>query len=157
MRALGRLAAAYAVWAADAKTTVVSVDTRADSFINRIRLNSAAGYEPSGGAGGGAGAAADSGGAAAGVGGTTLRASGEAWRAALTRVRELGANPAIVRDLLKLWSPSPGAACSTAHGILPSLPHSTPLSTATARALGRRCLMAAGRDADLPPPPLPSQ
>ena len=31
MRALGRLAAAYAVWAADAKTTVVSVDTRADS------------------------------------------------------------------------------------------------------------------------------
>ena len=102
MRALGRLAAAYAVWAADAKTTVVSVDTRADSFINRIRLNSAAGYEPSGGGGGGAGAAADGGAAAAGVGGTTLRASGEAWRAALTRVRELRENPAIVRDLLKL-------------------------------------------------------
>ena len=153
MRALGRLAAAYAVWAADAKTTVASVDTRADSFINRIRLNSAAGYEPSGGAGGGAGAAADSGGAAAGVGGTTLRASGEAWRAALTRVRELGANPAIVRDLLKLVA-KPGhdpldmldVALTGATTACPERE-----STALSRMLGTGKINAAALDARLAP------
>ena len=51
MRVLGRLAAPYAVWAADAKTKIASVDARADNFINRVRLNGAVGCEPGGGAG----------------------------------------------------------------------------------------------------------
>ena len=153
MRALGRLAAAYAVWAADAKTTVASVDTRADSFINRIRLNSAAGYEPSGGAGGGAGAAADSGGAAAGVGGTTLRASGEAWRAALTRVRELGANPAIVRDLLKLVAKPGHDPLDMLDVALTGKTTTCPEreSTALSRMLGTGKINAAALDARLAP------
>ena len=153
MRALGRLAAAYAVWAADAKTTVASVDTRADSFINRIRLNSAASYEPSGGAGGGAGAAADSGGAAAGVGGTTLRASGEAWRAALTRVRELGENPAIIRDLLKLVAKPGHDPLDMLDVALTGKTTTCPEreSTALSRMLGTGKINAAALDARLAP------
>ena len=101
MKALGRQTAPYAVWAYDAKTSVASVDVRSASFINRVRLNSSVGYAPAGGGPGGGGEAGGGGAAAGGAAGT-LRASGEAWRQSLTRVRELDTNPALIGDLIRV-------------------------------------------------------
>ena len=153
MRVIGRLTAAYAVWAADAKNTIASVDTRVDSFINRIRLNGAVGCEPGGGAGGGAGATAGGGEAAGGVGGTTLRASGEAWRAALIRVRETGVNPSILNDLLRLVAKSNHDPLDMIDIALTGKTKACPEreSTALSRMLGIGKINAAALDARLAP------
>ena len=102
MKALGRQTAPYAVWAKDAKDNVTSVDARTAAFINRIRLNGAVGFVPAEGGAGGGGGAADGGASAAGGSAGGLRASGEAWRQSLTRVRELDENPAIITDLVRV-------------------------------------------------------
>ena len=153
MRVIGRLTAAYAVWAADAKNTIASVDTRVDSFINRIRLNGAVGCEPGGGTGGGAGATAGGGEAAGGVGGTTLRASGEAWRAALIRVRETGVNPSILNDLLRLVAKSNHDPLDMIDIALTGKTKACPEreSTALSRMLGIGKINAAALDARLAP------
>ena len=106
MKALGRQTAPYAVWAAGVKDTINSADARALAFINRIHLNSSVGFmladDGAGGGGGGGGAPGGAAGGAANAVGGSMRAAGEAWRQSLTKVREVGDNPAIVHDLLRM-------------------------------------------------------
>ena len=102
MKALGRQTAPYAVWAAAIKDSVNSADARAAAFINRIHLNASVGFMLPGAGAGGGGGAADGAATASSTATGGMRASGEAWRQSLTKVREIGDNPAIVHDLLRV-------------------------------------------------------
>ena len=152
MKALGRAAAPYAVWAEAAKTTYASPEERVAAFVNRVRLNDTVSLASDGGGTGGGGTGIGDP-ATGNYGASGGRAAGEAWRQALTRVRELGDNPAIVNDIIKMVSTSGHdplavlAVALTGH----TLAHPKRASTTLTRMLGTGRIAAQTLDARLAP------